>query len=1032
MRVLIALLLAGGMLVSCGNGDKTASGSSDSRLVPAAVEQLAPGSEIFLAGLPEEGSFNPVRVPAVSSLSIPGSRFDSASANVSAADELAQFSPAGSLEYAIWRFEGTPQDSLGSISLAFAGAEPGSSCWVAVADYSTGCWDWLGHAANGAAFADELGGSPGQHSSPAGYIYVAALADSPADFSIGSVTIEYLLRHDVSGLVLDMAGKPLPGVLLTTNLSDPQAVYSAADGSFSLSAIPDGNWAVMAALDGWQFQPAITNVTVNGAAVNDLVLRGFRTNSGLVADDQTEPNNYPANAHDIGAGPLAGESLGILDDPVDYYRFDVPAEGWYYIQFVGDESILFPTLNLYNDAVIYIDSGSVVSSGANWLGHYFPAAGSYITGVKCEGGAGHYSLSLHSGRTAELRCDFTDSGAAGDGDDGLQEELHIAQLKLEVDGQLARIPVYFLNIAIHGHIPPLPATLTPEAALYQFEPASLQHDFSSGNLTDADFNFVASAPLDEMEPNNDKADATPLSLPLSAPIQGWIGGEELTGNDDRDLFSFTAEEGRHVMVRVSYPDHGNNLANLGSSLNLRDAADGTVPMHLMSDFNLQQRSISPLAAGTYYLDLYSPGTLLRYELFVQEFDPVFLSADYQLEGSGLRNCLLQLGFGDGDWLEQELSGSTGLAEIDLPLIPGENVFVQHSRFGMEFSPAGEWIEVPDNDLLLEPEISLAGDALEPNDASSTAAPIVFGQQMHATLGVTTDSLDTYLLDVEDPVELEFVLELSDQDAAAEMLLLRTSGPPESYSHKARGDRTIYYRVSTPGQYELRIDTENSAEISYDLLIDKAQVPVYSISGTVDNGVAGEFNSGSFIINHTTGDYRAPGSATYLLGYYPDGTYGIEWQISNRVVTPPGITDVVINGADAVLDFSAVYLDQDFGEPNDSSLDATLLSLPALHLATLDDNNPLYPSGRDSYDWYRFVAPADGHFEVRLLPWRNEIGNFNVQLSEDSWPNVVGTGRLFPPDGSLFMRRNLVSGKTYFIRVQSFEDLLYQLEAEYIP
>src|SRR5690606_16086855 len=124
---------------------------------------------------------------------------------------------------------------------------------------------------------------------------------------------------------------------------------------------------------------------------------------------------------------------------------------------------------------------------------------------------------------------------------------------------------------------------------------------------------------------------------------------------------------------------------------------------------------------------------------------------------------------------------------------------------------------------------------------------------------------------------------------------------------------------------------------YDMSINKAEEDVYSISGTLDNDEAESYLNG-FVVNHTSGSWVETTGDDYFLGYYPNGSYDIEWQISNRDVTPSGQTTVVINGSDETVNFSSTYNDYDSNEPNNNGSEAAAVSLPISLSATLDYEN----------------------------------------------------------------------------------------------
>ncbi|MEZ5337061.1 MAG: carboxypeptidase-like regulatory domain-containing protein [bacterium] len=1036
MRVLLVLLLPVlALLAACGGASRDGGEPAvQARLTPVVIEEQAGGTEIFQAALPTEGEFASVRVPAVSTFSRNGALFQEASANVAAAGDLGSFSPAGGVEYAIYRFEGTVQDSIGTISVAVSGAQPGSSYWVGVADYASGRWDWRGNGSEGAGFTDELAGSAGQHSSPAGYIYVAVLSDGSADFSVASVTIEYLQRYNLSGFVRDLEDRPLEGVLVTTNLADPQQVLTAADGSFTLNGIPNGSWAVMATLQGWQFWPEPMMVAVSDADVTDLVLLGKPRTSGLLPVDPYEPNNYNTNAADFSGSMLTGAVIAALDDDTDCYRFNAPSAGWYYIEYSGDDSILYPYITIYTDlGTATFSSSYYVVRGATWLGYHFPKAGEYFVEVHCEGGSGEYSLELKSGRTREMNVYLGDSGDPGDGDDGIYDELYNCSMFCTIgSGLTSEMTTQGTGTIYNKHLPPEEVTVKPVDPLYVFSPLSTVLDFSSADQ-DFDFNMLATAPVDAMEPNDDYAEATPVSLPMTEPLAGWIGGGGVTDEDNYDYFSVDVPDGKYLLARVRFPDHLDIEAADSGGLDLYDSGFSHESTHDLNNGILELRSVDPLPAGTYYIKLFMEGSLMQYELEVRSFDALHLSAYYEIAGAPQRSVDLHAEFYPSGDLYVDSSDVDGTATVSYPFMPGERVLVYHERFGTSFTPASELVEFKDSDIELSPLMSYDLDQAEPNTGQSGEPELELPVQIEASVSTDTDPSDYYRILLDDPLSLSIRLAPADDDAELSLQFYPENNYSQHIEHRISEDTTSYYRADSAGVYIVAVRNYHKGEHAYLLEVNKAEFEVFSISGTLDNDEPTEPLTGCYVLNLTTGHYSDAVSGGYLLGYYPAGDYDVRWLIANRSITPAGVTTVTISNADVVLDYVGTYQNQDSLEPNDNSGAAAVLSLPATVQATLDYKNS-YLGGleQDYSDYYTFVAPSDGVIEASVTPWPGFPGSFSFTLSEDSWPLYVNYGRIDPVTGVRLIRYEVGAGRTYFLRVSNGQDLRYQLEVAYLP
>ncbi|MCB1216778.1 carboxypeptidase regulatory-like domain-containing protein [bacterium] len=1027
-RLLICWLLPALLLVSCGGGTERPT-LSEARLIPAVLQDGNAAPEIFSAALPLDGEFNSVRVPAVSSLSQSGSEFHEASANVTASGLDAEFAPAGAVEYGLWRFAGTPADSVGSVLVEYGDGGPGTSFWVAVADYSSGRWDWIGHAAEGEEFQFQLNGNAGQHSSPAGYIYVAVLADSDVAFSVYDVSIEYLQRYDVSGVVLDMLDQPLGMALITTNLLDSEPVLSGPSGGFTLHGIPNGSWTVMVALDGYQFSPAMLTVNVADANVDGLELRGNPQVSGWVGDDPYEPNNLYDNASDTGGSPPSA-TISILDDPKDFYQFQVPAQGWYYIQYEGNDSILFPSLTMHVDS--YLDTVACSSSvyGANWLGYYFPRAGNYVVELGCEGGGGQYSLSLHAGQTQKMDVYLGDDGSVGDGGDGLYEELYMTTVEISFDDVHGYASSSGTGTMVHNHIPPVMATITPLSPLYTFDPPFVVHDFSGGPLSGFDFNVSAAAPVDDLEPNDDFAEASVLNLPLAEPLEGWIGGFELTNDDSYDFYKFEVQGGKHLMARVRFPENGPGSYPDAGYIDLYDESQNNVPTDNYSELILHKRSSDPLAAGTYYLRVFMEGPVMRYELELTEFEPRLLTVGMTIDGDPLEYGSARMLTADQSWYEVQ-SAANGLCEFYYLFMDGERALLDYNRFGLQFDPPSEWVEFSGDDINLTPLISYDLDSLEENYSSGSSKELTLPVDLNASTSSSTDNSDSYQINGLDGEALEIFLEVSDQDCHTEFTVSRVSTSTNVFSCDQQGDLHCFIRAENADDYRFKVSARTEGECAYRLRIRESTAPVYRISGSIDTGVPGEQAFTTYVVNHTAGITVNPVTlGNYTLGWYPAGSYQVEWQVANKSVTPAGKTTITLTNADVVQNFSAVHVDHDFGEPNNNSGVAYELTIPAALHATLDYDNDAGP-GNDNADYYRFTAASDGVFEITVLPAADWASGFRVVLAQDIWSSTVSSGKRNAGTGEQLIRYPVISGKTYYIIISNGLDLEYDLTAGYV-
>ena len=1026
-RNLIPAILLSILILSACNGKRQFDGEARQIPVPATeLDQLG----VFNASLPADSGFDSTRVPAVSSLAKDGEQFHEASSNVGSASPAALFDPQGELHYAIRRFEAAPLDSIGSLSIQTSGEQPGFVYWAGIANYDTGRWQWLGGTGEAGGDNFDVAGEPGMHSSGAGYIYVAIISNGNAGFAVDRLTLEYLNRYDISGHVLDYGGHPIAGALVTTNLADPRQVFSAEDGSFSLPGIPNGSWSVFATVENYLFDPLVNTVGVSNADVEGLVLRGEIFSTRPKVNDPYEPNDIIRDAHQINQFPVVSSTLSVLNDAADFYSFDASETGWHYLEFRGDDSILFPTVRLQGNLDIFSGLNYDSLSGAAWFSFYIPQPGSYFAEVRCEAGGGEYELHLQQGRGEFLNLTLFDNGAPGDGDDGLQEAMDNTVIELEFAEYTAKLLTPGEFELWHYHIPPLPATVRPVSPRYTFEPASIEHDFSSGQLV-ADFNFSAVAPADSMEPNDDFSTASPLSLPLAAPLAGFIGGNDLTGNDARDVFSFSAAGDEYVLARVRFPEDQASGPDMAGNLRLFNSSENTVQIHDMSGpWQLELRSRDPLAAGDYYLQLDMGGTMMAYELELFLFEGRTLSSSWLLSGNPLSDGQMHWQTGDGNYTDTE-NVSSGTATVGVPLMEGEFIKLAYERNGMAIDPPVEWIQLGAEDRTTFPKLTIGSDSLEPNALPSLITEdLELPVEVVASISSLSDEVDCYRLGGLEAGGVAVNLKMTDPDTLWTCMFYGESTPGDYQLVSGQGDEQLYYRSAAKADYILRLSADGGSS-TYSLDMDMAGGPVYSISGSLDHGTPGDQYDGGFIVNQTTGRVLPVTGPSYDLGFVPEGSYDIQWYIANHLTVPLGAVTVVVNGADAVQDFTASYQSNDSGEPNNSTIAATPLSIPISTVASLDFDDVNVGAFGDGQDYYKFTAPGTGSFELTAVPWLPSLSQLKLELRSTADGGTVLAQR-DELTGVHRLTFELQAGQDYVIHVTSDVDIVYQLAGDYLP
>src|SRR6185503_858897 len=80
----------------------------------------------------------------------------------------------------------------------------------------------------------------------------------------GNVTADFTARvngYEISGSVLDAAGKPIPNVLVSLSGSDTQSVFTDESGNYTLVAPGRGDYTVTVFRLNYSFSPAAVNFT---------------------------------------------------------------------------------------------------------------------------------------------------------------------------------------------------------------------------------------------------------------------------------------------------------------------------------------------------------------------------------------------------------------------------------------------------------------------------------------------------------------------------------------------------------------------------------------------------------------------------------------------------------------------------------------------------------------------------------------------------------------------------------------------------
>ena len=249
------------MLASCSKH-----GPTGSLLVGdgAAPVLLPPEIEAALPGLPVDNYTHPLKATAQADAVLSGSQAQQLSSGAQVSGESLQLdaAPAG-LEWAIYQFSGAPGEVITGVGCSAAGLAGDEALYLAVSDYESGRWKFM-PAQTTATLSHAVSDAPGRWQSPLGSTFIAIVGFDSVSFAVDNVQLTYRDRFSIHGSVVDGDGLPVEGVLVSSFFGGV-SVLSDAEGSFSLTGLPNGNWPIAAAKNGWTFYNQPVFASISGA-----------------------------------------------------------------------------------------------------------------------------------------------------------------------------------------------------------------------------------------------------------------------------------------------------------------------------------------------------------------------------------------------------------------------------------------------------------------------------------------------------------------------------------------------------------------------------------------------------------------------------------------------------------------------------------------------------------------------------------------------------------------------------------------------
>lgn len=940
------------LLAACGGGDQSAPVTALPDL-PAAVTDLA-----SLPALPPGGRFHPARITSAVTATRTGDQavdFSPASVTLAGAQALFDVGP-GEMGFAVFEFVGSPSDELASVEYVVSNRDFNHSVYVAISNYAEGAWEFFGRRNQDTAQLVPTGGE-GDYASPTGYSYVAVFAFDDGDFDLDFVRVTYGNRYPVSGQVLNRAGIGIGDVLISSSLGIPPVVTDAT-GSFTLPAVPDGSWHLMATKAGWVFFDNPTTVAVSGADVGGVEFLGERNLSHLDPLEDEEPNDVWWQAPEHNETDIIEEWLSASDDPVDCYAFAFNTPGVYYLRYEGDHSLLFPNIAMRDLDGNFIDQSEWIRSGVLYMPFTIADSRWIVLEVSCQGGGGQYTLSTGSGPLYGISGSVTAGG-----------ELEFACVGMDAPGELTYVYAHDWS-GDYESLYRLPAVYTVSADPLGEDPYTylMNHfsiDITAGDATGVDFSGFASFLADEYEPNDTDATAYEIAaLPFETTLPANIGD-----TDADDWYKVTPTAGKWVVVCLHY-NYGINEYDLRTVYMNVENHDSTEAYWSFSTNPGSEVRFGPCDGNEYYIHVWTTDNRRHgINLSVEEYDGYQVDIGGLWGSFGIMNARVDVHNFEYDWMRTYYTANTGRTEIPFKFKDGETLHAEFFRYGLTCDRYTDTITVEGADELVwfRAVEDGAGDHWEPND--SYGKLVAYPLSSSATISAMTDPIDKYVFTPLSADPLHVVIESAPDDMEFQALLLEHN--PEVYLGAYSWQGNAEFLLNTSGTIMHRLEIAcNGGEGSYHIVLNES--PGYMLSGKVLDSTSNPVED-AYVYDPAYGRVWESGWSAeedYELGPFAPGTYDIYVYAANYEAAPASPWEVTFSNSDISQDFTLNVNVTDVGEPDD---DWTMAIPVASGVAqTMNLNNDT-----DTQDWRMFTAgPGLISLNITMEDW---AGNVNLAL-----------------------------------------------------
>ncbi|MBN2081308.1 carboxypeptidase regulatory-like domain-containing protein [bacterium] len=1008
-RTLFALLiviLAAASLASCG-------GSSQPSLVLEPTPAFAGTDD--LPALPDAQDFNPSKITAAVSTLRDGNQDFNHSANVTIAGTQAQFGPAtGEVAWAVYEFPGSTADIIDSVEYFVSNRSPDGLVWTAISNYAADTWEYFGQRnADHSVFTPT--GNTGDYASESGHTYVMILAWDATLFDLDRVTITYGNRYPVTGMVVDMGGAPVPMATVTTSLGGSGVLTDAA-GNFTLPAIPDGTWHIMATKPGWIFYNNPEEFTVASGPVAGVEIVGEVNYSHFDPLEDLEPNDSWWEAPNRDPADMIEEYISAHDDPADYYRFvfDTPGQYWFRVGF-GPE-VYFPHIELQTKEGEYIVESSWVLGGFVYVPIHVATTRVVIAKITCSGGGGMYQLVTGTGELNRL------DGYVGR---NASDQLEYIRVECTAAGETC----YLLSSTSSGtflnnYMRPVIWTVTPDPLAqtpYSYAPLSYDANLGLGDQTCPDFIGSGAFFNDAFEPNDTKA--TAYAFPSAT-----VGGEmcNIAGSSAQDWYKVSPAAGKHLIVHADFEYNRDHWGGPGPVyITLENDAGGDMSWGYVTNKGYEVRTMAPCDGTDYFFNVYTSWSneqIYFYELWVEEVDAYQLQVRALWDSFAIRNAQIHVRSVEYDWLQTFTTPHEGYIECPYFFKDGEELYVDIFRYGTTIDGYTRKIVIDGADASYSFRCDSAdcADSYESNDTYGKY--VDYPMDFDATMSGYSDPDDKYIFtpNSDDPVRVT----ITTPDNGFEFgVQLRNRGTDAIIGNQnlVGGGEVIF---QTDGQVEHILELNNWGETSADYHLTVDETPGYMLSGTLLDGLSNKVPY-SYIycpaLDQQVVIYSWSVDGSYELGPFPPGSYQIYTYAANYESAPSSPYTLNITNADVVQNFVFNINYTDVGEPNDTSGTAMGLANGVPVVAN-------YNGDSDYYDYYSFTVAGPVSVNT-YITFEEGFGNPVFSLVDtDGTTQLVGSS--IYDAGYQRIDYGLPGAGTYYLRVSGASANDYTIAVNY--